>query len=53
MTAAEKVDYIDLSPIFKNHQNLYAEDGIHLKADFHPFFLDHIKKHSTFDEEDA
>ncbi|MFZ4451014.1 GDSL-type esterase/lipase family protein [Salibacterium aidingense] len=53
MTAAEKVDYIDLSPLFNNHQNLHADDGIHLKADFYPLLLDYIKKHSNIDEEDA
>lgn len=45
MAVTEKIDYIDLSPIFEKHQNLYIEDGIHFKASFYPLLLNHIKEH--------
>lgn len=44
MAIREKINYIDLSPIFEKHQNLYNKDGIHFKKDFYPFLLDHIEK---------
>jgi lysophospholipase L1-like esterase len=53
MAVTEKVDYIDLSPIFEKHQNLYIKDGIHFKENFYPLLLNHIKKdiHSSKNNE--
>lgn len=47
MTEIESIDYIDLTPLFENQQDLYKEDGIHFKADFYPLFLNYIKEHIT------
>ncbi|MED3551843.1 GDSL-type esterase/lipase family protein [Cytobacillus praedii] len=45
MAVREKVNFIDLSPIFEKHQNLYNKDGIHFTANFYPLLLDHIEKY--------
>ncbi|WP_085523742.1 GDSL-type esterase/lipase family protein [Tuberibacillus sp. Marseille-P3662] len=44
MATKEKVDYIDLYPMFKKHQNLHSKDGVHFKADFYPLLLNYIEK---------
>ncbi|MEC0091184.1 GDSL-type esterase/lipase family protein [Paenibacillus macquariensis] len=45
LAVTEKIDYIDLSSIFEEQQNLYSKDGIHFEENFYPLFLDHIKEH--------
>ncbi|MES9784807.1 GDSL-type esterase/lipase family protein [Bacillus thuringiensis] len=39
----EQVNFIDLSPIFKDNPDLYVEDGIHFKPEFHPIWLEYLK----------
>lgn len=39
----EQVNFIDLSPIFKDNPNLYAKDGIHFKTEFYPLWLEYLK----------
>lgn len=48
MAVTEKIDYIDLSPVFEKYQDLYSGDGIHFKTDFYPILLNHIKKYVHF-----
>ncbi|SFL94806.1 Lysophospholipase L1 [Salibacterium qingdaonense] len=43
LAATEKINYIDLSPIFKNNTIQYTKNGIHFKPDFYSLFLDYIK----------
>ncbi|MEK5037036.1 GDSL-type esterase/lipase family protein [Sporosarcina sp. FSL K6-3457] len=50
LAVTEKIDYIDLSSIFEEQQNLYSEDGIHFEESFYPLFLDHIKEHIDFSD---
>lgn len=44
MAQNEKVNFIDISPIFKNNKDLYEKDGIHLKYKFYGIWLDFIKR---------
>lgn len=39
----ERVNFIDLSPMFKNNKDLYVEDGIHFKPEFYSIWLDYLK----------
>jgi lysophospholipase L1-like esterase len=39
----EQVNFIDLSPIFKDNPDLYVKDGIHFKSEFYPIWLDYLK----------
>ncbi|MFJ5563191.1 GDSL-type esterase/lipase family protein [Lysinibacillus xylanilyticus] len=39
----ERVNFIDLSPIFKNNKDLYVKDGIHFKPEFYSIWLDYLK----------
>ncbi|MGN4446723.1 GDSL-type esterase/lipase family protein [Bacillus cereus group sp. MYBK79-1] len=39
----EQVNFIDLSPIFKENPNLYVKDGIHFKPEFYPIWLEYLK----------
>ncbi|MGF1437468.1 GDSL-type esterase/lipase family protein [Bacillus thuringiensis] len=39
----EQVNFIDLSPIFKDNPNLYVKDGIHFKPEFYPIWLEYLK----------
>ncbi|MFB6732659.1 GDSL-type esterase/lipase family protein [Bacillus mobilis] len=39
----EQVNFIDLSPIFKDNPDLYVEDGIHFKTEFYPIWLEYLK----------
>lgn len=39
----EQVNFIDLSPIFKDNPDLYVEDGIHFKPEFYPIWLEYLK----------
>ncbi|WP_342506511.1 GDSL-type esterase/lipase family protein [Sporosarcina sp. FSL K6-2383] len=50
LAVTEKIDYIDLSSIFEEQQNLYGKDGIHFEESFYPLFLDHIKEHIDFSD---
>ncbi len=43
LATTEKINYIDLWPIFKNNTIQYAKNGIHFKPDFYSLFLDYIK----------
>ncbi|MGH1280433.1 GDSL-type esterase/lipase family protein [Bacillus basilensis] len=40
----EQVNFIDLSPIFKDNPDLYVKDGIHFKPEFYPIWLEYLKK---------
>ncbi|WP_267379473.1 GDSL-type esterase/lipase family protein [Bacillus sp. GM_Baccil_2] len=39
----EQVNFIDLSPIFKDNPDLYVKDGIHFKPEFYPIWLEYLK----------
>ncbi|MBK3497348.1 hypothetical protein JFL43_21505 [Viridibacillus sp. YIM B01967] len=39
----EQVNFIDLSPIFKNNTDLHVKDGIHFKPEFYPIWLEYLK----------
>ncbi|MBK5488424.1 hypothetical protein JFT95_13240 [Bacillus sp. TH17] len=39
----EQVNFIDLSPIFKDNPDLYVKDGIHFKSEFYPIWLEYLK----------
>ncbi|MED3542142.1 GDSL-type esterase/lipase family protein [Bacillus toyonensis] len=39
----EQVNFIDLSPIFKDNPDLYVNDGIHFKPEFYPIWLEYLK----------
>lgn len=39
----EKVEYIDLSPIFEKNKDLHDQDGIHFKADYYKLLLEQLK----------
>ncbi|MEB4817474.1 GDSL-type esterase/lipase family protein [Bacillus thuringiensis] len=39
----EQVNFIDLSPIFKDNPELYIKDGIHFKPEFYPIWLEYLK----------
>ncbi|UYX55277.1 GDSL-type esterase/lipase family protein [Bacillus thuringiensis] len=39
----EQVNFIDLSPMFKDNPDLYVEDGIHFKPEFYPIWLEYLK----------
>lgn len=39
----EQVNFIDISPIFKDHPDLYIKDGIHFKPEFYPIWLEYLK----------
>ncbi|MGE7926684.1 GDSL-type esterase/lipase family protein [Lysinibacillus xylanilyticus] len=43
LAKAEKVEYIDLSPIFDKNTDLHDEDGVHFKADYYTQLLDLLK----------
>lgn len=45
MAVTREIDYIDLSSLFDEHQNLYLEDGIHFKENFYPLLLNYINDH--------
>lgn len=45
MASQEKIDYIDISPVAKQNQDLYKKDGVHFKSEFYPLLLKHIEKH--------
>nr|WP_317361870.1 GDSL-type esterase/lipase family protein [uncultured Blautia sp.] len=34
----EKIPYIDISDLMKEHKNLYDTDGIHVKKEFYPYW---------------
>ncbi|PFX69197.1 hypothetical protein COL37_30495, partial [Bacillus toyonensis] len=40
----EQVNFIDLSPIFKDNPDLYVNDGIHFKPEFYSIWLEYLKK---------
>lgn len=39
----EQVNFIDLSPIFKDNPDFYVKDGIHFKPEFYPIWLEYLK----------
>ncbi|MEK4677522.1 MULTISPECIES: GDSL-type esterase/lipase family protein [Bacillus] len=39
----EKVDYIDLSPIFEKNRDLHDSDGVHFKAGYYKVLLEQLK----------
>lgn len=43
LAAEKQVEYVDLSPLVAEHQELYDEDGIHFQAEFYPLLLDYLK----------
>ena len=43
LAKAEKVEYIDLSPIFDKYTDLHDEDGVHFKAKYYTQLLDILK----------
>lgn len=43
LAKAEKVEYIDLSPIFDKYTELHDKDGVHFKAHYYTQLLDLLK----------
>ncbi|MGE7624059.1 GDSL-type esterase/lipase family protein [Viridibacillus sp. NPDC096237] len=39
----EKVEYIDLSPIFEKNKDLHDQDGVHFKANYYKLLLEQLK----------
>ncbi|MGU3442729.1 GDSL-type esterase/lipase family protein [Bacillus cereus] len=43
LAKTEKVEYIDLSPIFEKNKDLHDQDGVHFKADYYKLLLEQLK----------
>lgn len=43
LAAEKQVEYMDLSPLVAEHQELYDADGIHFQAEFYPLLLGYLK----------
>ncbi|EOO27517.1 hypothetical protein IIU_05898 [Bacillus cereus VD133] len=46
LTNTEKIDFVDLSPIFKKHKVPYVDpetDGVHFKDEYYPLLLEYLK----------
>ncbi|WP_315935643.1 GDSL-type esterase/lipase family protein [Paenibacillus sp. ClWae2A] len=46
LAAEKQVGYIDLSPLFDEHFELYDTDGIHFQAEFYPLLLTFLQEES-------
>lgn len=43
LAKTEKVEYIDLSPIFEKNKDVHDSDGVHFKADYYKMLLEQLK----------
>ncbi|HHL0974442.1 TPA: GDSL-type esterase/lipase family protein [Bacillus cereus] len=43
LAVTEQIDYIDLSSLVKEHEELHVKDGVHFKKEFYPLMLDALK----------
>lgn len=51
MTKEKGVDYLDLAPIFQQHDIQYDEDGSHFTNAFYPILLDYLKEWTALEHQ--